>query len=722
MKKILYLLVILLNFTILYSQNPEWVKINDQRVFNIAETPDSYFYHFNSLFRIDKKSGSREKYSLPFNSNDITELFYSDSLLWIITNGRYYKFNYGHWGDFKFDSSFIVQYRVLGMCSDSSSNLWLKRAGSISKFNGMKYEVIFIGMIFSQTDLICDRNNFIWFKTVYNDVYKYKDSLDLVADSNNYLLKDNRVYNLNIDKNDDIIMCSKKGLLRYNNNDTLLFDPLNDILPEQPVTDMIIDKDNNYWFIGNDKIMYLKNDSLVVFDSTDHELLYNISDIEVDSNNNVYVSCSRFGSEILKYDGSNWSNIDFNLPLHNPISGIQKFLFDNEDNLWVLGPGGDLHSYKNGKTSTYTPFPYDRLFDYYTTTSIMLDAENNIWAGNLDGNVAKLEKGKWTTYFAKDYSLRADSEKMAKDSSGNLWFASDDGLIKYNSQITKRIILNGFDPFDYYDYFYRTNTIAVDKDNFKYFAYRDSLVVYDDTSLVKYQIPLLHDNGTRINDIQIESGKKVWISSGSIDQIYYYDRFDEGSGLFLFDGDSIKRFDTLNSGISALSLSNIAIDKDNKKWIGTLGKGIAFFDDETWSIINTENSELLNDTILKVFIDSYDNKWIGTNSGLCVYREGGVILNVKEAYEPINNNSVVSCYPNPFNQTTKIKYKLDMPANVKITVYNSLGQEVAVIVDEWQEFGEYKAVFDARELSSGLYYYCVSIGEYSDFGKMMLIK
>lgn len=79
-------------------------------------------------------------------------------------------------------------------------------------------------------------------------------------------------------------------------------------------------------------------------------------------------------------------------------------------------------------------------------------------------------------------------------------------------------------------------------------------------------------------------------------------------------------------------------------------------------------------------------------------------------------------YPNPFNPLTRIHYSVPKTVNVKITVYNVLGQQVAVLVDKQKVAGKYEALFDASQLSSGMYIYKINAGEFSAVHKMILMK
>jgi hypothetical protein len=84
--------------------------------------------------------------------------------------------------------------------------------------------------------------------------------------------------------------------------------------------------------------------------------------------------------------------------------------------------------------------------------------------------------------------------------------------------------------------------------------------------------------------------------------------------------------------------------------------------------------------------------------------------------------SLNECYPNPFNPTTKIDYALPQNTYVTLRVFNVLGQEVGRLVDEFQTAGFKSAEFNASNLPSGLYFYRLTAGSFTDSKKMMLLK
>ncbi len=79
-------------------------------------------------------------------------------------------------------------------------------------------------------------------------------------------------------------------------------------------------------------------------------------------------------------------------------------------------------------------------------------------------------------------------------------------------------------------------------------------------------------------------------------------------------------------------------------------------------------------------------------------------------------------YPNPFNPATKIRFAIPEQSNVKLTIFNSLGQVVKVLADEEMSAGTYELDFNASGLASGIYFYNLRAGVFSQTNKMMLLK
>jgi hypothetical protein len=93
-----------------------------------------------------------------------------------------------------------------------------------------------------------------------------------------------------------------------------------------------------------------------------------------------------------------------------------------------------------------------------------------------------------------------------------------------------------------------------------------------------------------------------------------------------------------------------------------------------------------------------------------------------------NNNSIPGHfalhqnYPNPFNPVCKIKYSLPKEAVIKITVYDILGREVKILVNEKKPAGKHSVDFNASGLSSGVYFYKLKTDGFEETKKMLLVK
>lgn len=88
----------------------------------------------------------------------------------------------------------------------------------------------------------------------------------------------------------------------------------------------------------------------------------------------------------------------------------------------------------------------------------------------------------------------------------------------------------------------------------------------------------------------------------------------------------------------------------------------------------------------------------------------------------VENYNLSQNYPNPFNPSTVINYAIKEAGLVKIKVYDILGNEVAVLVNETKEAGYHSVKFNASKLPSGVYVYTLQAGSFSEVKKMILVK
>jgi hypothetical protein len=114
---------------------------------------------------------------------------------------------------------------------------------------------------------------------------------------------------------------------------------------------------------------------------------------------------------------------------------------------------------------------------------------------------------------------------------------------------------------------------------------------------------------------------------------------------------------------------------------------------------------------------SYRLKQIDNNGNFEYFSlNGDVVIGIHTKFDLSQN------YPNPFNPTTKINFDLPKDSKVSMKLYDMLGREVLTLLNEFRTAGYYTIDFNATSLSSGVYFYRISAGEFSAVKKMTLIK
>jgi len=177
-----------------------------------------------------------------------------------------------------------------------------------------------------------------------------------------------------------------------------------------------------------------------------------------------------------------------------------------------------------------------------------------------------------------------------------------------------------------------------------------------------------------------------------------------------------------------------------------------------WQYINYQNPFIWDGTSNLLIEICYDNNSFNSNSTIlatptnnmvwhqaadltggsgCVDLTGGTaqvnrpnitlilstVLGTNEILNYIPNNfSLMQNYPNPFNPVTNIKYEIAKNSFVTLKVYDLLGREVQTLVSENQKAGAYISQFNGEQYASGIYFYRLTAGEFSEVRKMILIK
>lgn len=129
-----------------------------------------------------------------------------------------------------------------------------------------------------------------------------------------------------------------------------------------------------------------------------------------------------------------------------------------------------------------------------------------------------------------------------------------------------------------------------------------------------------------------------------------------------------------------------------------------------------------NEHLYVNFLDEHTG-WLVGNSGVILKTTSGIISGIKviPAVAPASH-MLYQNYPNPFNPCTKIRFQLSEAGNVIIKVFDITGRELSTLINDRLQPGTYETTFDGSKLSSGIYFYSINTGVFSQTKKMVLIR
>ncbi|MFA7418439.1 MAG: T9SS type A sorting domain-containing protein [Melioribacteraceae bacterium] len=212
-----------------------------------------------------------------------------------------------------------------------------------------------------------------------------------------------------------------------------------------------------------------------------------------------------------------------------------------------------------------------------------------------------------------------------------------------------------------------------------------------------------------------------------------------GSGVHKFNSTS-KSWESVSKGLpDALSfqISKALTAYGNTLYVATIGfldSKVSIFSSSdggaNWNSISTSGLTTLNAaTSSTSFVLTAQNMFLydyqSSGSTAAIYKMANSTTSVNEnTHEVPADFELSQNYPNPFNPETTIRYKLQAASNVSLKIYDALGNEVATLVNEFQQPGAYNSQFSIRnsQFSSGVYFYTLKAGSFVSTKKMILIK
>ena len=178
---------------------------------------------------------------------------------------------------------------------------------------------------------------------------------------------------------------------------------------------------------------------------------------------------------------------------------------------------------------------------------------------------------------------------------------------------------------------------------------------------------------------------------------------------------AVIRVQLYNPSAYPVAIRSVSLVKDSVFFILSAPTSIGAFDTNLVQVVFTPQRDGLQIDTLLIKTDLYQ-------AAVSIQGTGVSGTGVKGPSSLPNEFSLDQNYPNPFNPTTVINYQLPVNTLVTLEVYDVLGREVRALVGERQTAGTHSVAFNAENLSSGIYFYRLTAGNYVDTKKLLLLK
>jgi len=233
-----------------------------------------------------------------------------------------------------------------------------------------------------------------------------------------------------------------------------------------------------------------------------------------------------------------------------------------------------------------------------------------------------------------------------------------------------------------------------------------------------YGVYLSTDNGTTWNQTSLDN-RWVWSIAVSGNNVYAGTFGDPNSyGVYLSTNSGTTWTQT---SLNTQLIFSLAASGNNNVFAGTYALGVYGSNDNGTS--STQRNEGLGNFTVRALCILNNYIYAGTYFYGVYRRPLGELTGI----QPISGQfpahfTLEQNYPNPFNPSTVIKFQVASSSSVKLIVFDVLGREVAALVDEQLKPGTYEVEWNASNYPSGVYFYKLEAGDYTQTKKMLMIK
>ncbi|MFH1051745.1 MAG: T9SS type A sorting domain-containing protein [bacterium] len=724
--RILFILIFLFTLSsnqLIFSENPKWVYYTYNDDLTCIDDDSTNLWIGTEGAGLIKYNKETEETTIYNKSNSEIDFMVSsihidnNGILWIATEDifseykfKLYKYNNGNFTRINTDTLSGKLTSISKITSDKLGNIWILLNYGVAKFDGSNW---------------------------------------IIFDDSNTGIEFNEPSDIAIDNYNNPWILNWTELVNFNGTEWKQYSWGANIF-SFTFEKLVINKDNNVWIgIGNPFGNMLDSLSLLKFSNNNWELYkidfsdYNFPEIwnslSWDFNNNLWCLTKQ---GIYIFDSLNFTKLNF--PLYPSYYNITSVVHDRNNISWITDQGQGLFKYKNSNLIN-KKFSKDDFFRH-SFNSVIIDKRNVKWLGGI-GRLIRWENDHLNNVDIDFKPLIGNSiDNISEGYDGSIWLSVCGSSIINLINNEKRIYQLKSSPMN--NYYYRK--FLYDEDGTVWYIGSSPFLYWFDGSQWNYYDSIITElPNYYITDMASDSKGNKWLASGylikfdGMNFIKYEYRdstdkskciweiaIDKKDNIYLKASNELVKFDGTNwvkieipgRDLNGDFIRDLLCDNNDNLWINYDRKGIAKFDGTNWEFFNSDNSGLPENLISTIYIDSDDNKWFSTyHCGITVFNENGVVTGLKSSSKTDFTNSI-KCFPNPALTNATIQYFLVSHSNIKIELFNLLGQKVKQIANFYQNAGEHSLTFETNELSGGIYFVKIQSNNYNIIDKIIINK
>lgn len=514
-------------------------------------------------------------------------------------------------------------------------------------------------------------------------------------------------------------------------------------LPGQSFRDIDIMNNGTLVYLNEDTTYY-SDDLGTTWNYLNIPYLGTVEQIEVNSNDWIYVT-----KHFQYFDEWTWTMFDYEI-LYSSTDNGQNWNSIAGTNQWPMEGFFNIFHTNDGETiASEGPWNWKVFYDnmiicssfpleYGVNSAVTIENKYFFSSEGITNPILYYSSDSGQTWIIKNEGLSNlnDFNTIIKDKFGYLYLGTDQGIYKSNfSQLslfqTNTLIFN---DTKIGDTTYKQVTIS---NPLTSNLYIDSLIIQNQESFIVSAIDSVLEPGNNIllvGFIPSQFGELTSILTIYTDFVVDEIELLGSSPIptmtnlpFNNDFGDVQIGDTasLTISLTSQSINTIRIDSIY------LQTGQYFFVNQLeYPLYLNENDTVYFSIVFipltQSVLPKQDNIKIlsnAQNSPLSLLVKGrGVNPNDVEIEGLINSFNLSECYPNPFNPTTTVEYQVPKTSKVKISVFNLVGEEITVLVNEEKPQGKYTIEFNGTNLPSGVYFYRMQAENFTSTKKFVLLK